>query len=90
MITINEINQTIINGNLTYDQLNSIAMALKLARTNLLKDNKRKLSVGDNVKFSNGSSVIEGKIQDMKVKNSFVTTSSGIVYRVPTLMLEAA
>jgi ASC-1-like (ASCH) protein len=90
MTTINEINQTIINGNLTYDQLNSIAMALKLARTNLLKDNKRKLSVGDNVKFSNGSSVIEGKIQDMKVKNSFVATSSGIVYRVPTLMLEAA
>jgi ASC-1-like (ASCH) protein len=90
MITINEINQTIINGNLTYDQLNSIAMALKLARTNLLKDNKRKLSVGDNVKFSNGSSVIEGKIQDIKVKNSFVATSSGIVYRVPTLMLEAA
>jgi hypothetical protein len=90
MTTINEINQTIINGNLTYDQLNSIAMALKLARTNLLKDNKRKLSVGDYVKFSNGSSVIEGKIQDMKVKNSFVATSSGIVYRVPTLMLEAA
>jgi ASC-1-like (ASCH) protein len=90
MTTINEINQTIINGNLTYDQLNSIAMALKLARTNLLKDNKRKLSVGDYVKFSNGSSVIEGKIQDIKVKNSFVTTSSGIVYRVPTLMLEAA
>jgi ASC-1-like (ASCH) protein len=90
MTTINEINQTIINGNLTYDQLNSIAMALKLARTNLLKANKRKLSVGDNVKFSNGSSVIEGKIQDIKVKNSFVATSSGIVYRVPTLMLEAA
>jgi hypothetical protein len=89
MIKINDINDTIINGDLTYDQLHSIAMALKLARNNLAKKAIVELKVGDKVTFGVGGLVRSGVIVKIMTKNSIVSVS-GVTYRVPSLILKSA
>ena len=89
MATIQEINQSIMFGNLTNDQLNSIIGAVKFARTQLLQQNKRSLRIGSDVKFvssRNGQTII-GKVTAIKTKN--VIVNAGFTnWRVPANMLE--
>lgn len=89
MASIQEINQSIMFGNLTNDQLNSIINAVKFARTQLLQQNKRSLQIGSDVKFVNSRNgqTLFGKVTSIKTKNVIVAT--GLTnWRVPANMLE--
>jgi hypothetical protein len=90
-MTINEINQSIMFGKFDNDQLNSIIMAVKFARAQIIKKNCRSFVVGDAVKFvsSRTGNTITGTVQKILIKNITVKTNVGL-YRVPANMLEAA
>lgn len=96
MATIQEINRTIISGEFTNDQLNSIMAAVKFARNQIANVNKFTLVKGTQVKFVNsrtGQTVV-GTVEDVKRKfihvreNTSGRLTSG-VWRVPASMLEA-
>lgn len=94
MATIQEINSSIIAGNFTDDQLNSIAMAIKFARTQLATKNKFAFRAGTSVKFVHnrtGQTVL-GTVE--KVNRKFIIVrEQGKAFgswRVPANMLEAA
>jgi hypothetical protein len=52
MKTINEVNQAIMFGQFTNDELNTISNAIKFARHQLISENKRSLRIGQNVAFN--------------------------------------
>ena len=88
MATIQEINSSIIFGQFTNDQLNSIIGAVKLARTNLTKQNRRAITIGSNVKFVNSKTgiTVVGRVSKIMTKNVLVDT--GVTrWRVPASML---
>lgn len=91
MATIQEINSSIIGGNFTNTQLDSIMMAVKFARNQLATQAKFTFVKGTNVKFTNsrtGQTVI-GSVE--KVNRKFIIVRSGMTnWRVPANMLEAA
>ena len=95
MVSINDINQTIIRGDFTNDQLDSIIMAVKFARNTIIKRNKSSLRVGDSVKWTSrrtGATVF-GTVE--KVNRKFIIVREnrfntlGGSWRVPANMLEA-
>jgi hypothetical protein len=89
--TIQQINSAIMFGNLSNVELNSIVDAVKFARTQLTKQNKRAFQLGDTVKFTsnrNGLTYV-GTVRKVKIKYILVSTPGG-VYNVPANMLEAA
>jgi hypothetical protein len=89
--TIQQINSAIMFGNLTNVELNSIVDAVKYARIQLTKQNKRAFQLGDFVKFTsnrNGLTYV-GTVRKVKIKYILVSTPGG-VYNVPANMLEAA
>lgn len=93
MTTINDINQTIIRGDFTNEQLDSIVMAIKFARNTLVKKNKQSMWVGDTVKFTSSRSgeTVLGTVQ--KINRKFIVVrengNRNLVWRVPANMLEA-
>jgi hypothetical protein len=89
MPTISEINHEIMQGSFTNDQLNSIVSAVKFRRSQIGKEIKRSIRVGDNVKFYHPKLGLDlsGSVQSVKIKNVTVTTARGS-YRVPASMLE--
>ena len=97
MATIQEINRSIIAGNFTNDQLNSIVQAIKFARNQIATQNKFTLVKGTQVKFvsSKTGQYIVGTVEDVKRKYIHVRENTsgrlvGGVWRVPANMLEAA
>ena len=93
MVSINDINQTIIRGDFTNEQLDSIVMAIKFARNTLVKKNKQSMWVGDAVKFTSSRSgeTILGTVQ--KINRKFIVVrengNRNLTWRVPANMLEA-
>jgi hypothetical protein len=94
MVTIQDINSTIIAGSFTNEQLDSIAMAIKFARNQLAAKVKFTLVKGTSVKFTSsrtGKTVI-GTVE--KVNRKFIIVrEKGMMFqtwRVPANMLEAA
>lgn len=92
MATIQEINSSIIAGNFTNDQLNSIACAIKFARGQMIKQNRRSMTLGTTVKFTNSRTgmVITGTVEKIMTKNVLVNATSGGRWRVPANMIEFA
>lgn len=91
MATIQDINSTIIAGNFTNDQLDSIVMAVKFARNQIATKNKFTFVKGTKVKFvsSRTGKVIIGEVTD--VKRKYIHVRSAMTnWRVPANMLEAA
>lgn len=89
MITIQQVNETIMFGNLSNDQLDSVIHAVKFARNQLMKANKRSLTIGSDVKFvsSRTGQYVFGKVTAIKTKN--VIVNAGFTnWRVPASMLE--
>jgi hypothetical protein len=89
-ITINQINQEIMFGNLTNDQLNSIIAALKFARNQMSKTKRWAFDPGQKVKFVSKGVLYIGVVQKVLTKNVSVKVQNGITYRVPAALLEAA
>jgi len=94
MVTIQDINSTIIAGSFTNEQLDSIAMAIKFARNQLAAKVKFTLVKGTNVKFTSsrtGQTVL-GTVE--KVNRKFIIVRENgkafSTWRVPANMLEAA
>lgn len=89
--TIQEINSAIMFGNFTNDQLNSINMAVKYARAQLVQNKRRQFRVGDAVKFTNSrdGKVHIGTVDRVKIKYVLVKTATAL-WNVPVSMLEAA
>lgn len=91
MLSIQEINSTIIAGNFTNDQLTSIIDAVKFARAQLTHQNKRNFQVGDTVKFNSTKmrQNVTGKVRKIAIK--YVTVDTGqTLWKVPANMLLAA
>lgn len=86
---INAINQAIIQGNWTNEQLDSITMAVKYARNQLGHQLKRQLRVGAPVRFHNSRRGYDmhGKVAKIAIK--FVTVDCGADgrWKVPANML---
>ena len=87
---IKQINAAIVSGIYTNDDLNSIVDALKFARAQLSKQNRRALMPGDTVKFTSNRNgmTYTGTVNKVKIKYVLVRTNSG-VFNVPANMLEA-
>jgi ferredoxin-fold anticodon binding domain-containing protein len=88
-MTINDINQAIIAGNFSNDQLNGIAMSIKFARNQLTQQNRRSITVGTQVRFTNSRTgrYEVGTVKEIKIKNVIINTGSS-TWRVPANMLE--
>lgn len=69
---IQQVNQAIMFGNFTNEELNSISDAIKFARTQIAKQNKREMTVGTIVKFTNSRTglPITGTVE--KVNRKFI------------------
>jgi hypothetical protein len=91
MATIQEINSAIMFGELTNEQLDSIVMAIKYRRSQMTRDIKRSLSLGDRVRFysSKRGQTYTGTVEKVAVK--YITVNTGLTrWRVPANMLEHA
>lgn len=91
MATIQEINSSIIQGGFTNEQLDSIYMAVKFARNQLIKQNKYSFSPGTKVKFvsSRTGQPVVGEV--LEIKRKYIHVRSGMTtWRVPANMLEQA
>lgn len=89
-MNVKEINSAIMFGNLTNAELSSVIDAVKFARAQLTKQNKRAFQLGDSVKFTsnrNGLTYV-GTVRKVKIKYILVNTPGGL-FNVPANMLEA-
>jgi len=98
-MSVDQINKAIMFGNLDLNQLDSVYMALKFARNELARKNKRALAVGDSVKFesSKRNQTVVGTVTKINRKYVIVREhnpyganllTGGTNWRVPAEMLE--
>jgi len=88
-MNIIQINTAILQGSLTNNELTSIIDAVKFARARLTEQNKRSLSIGDNVHFNSTKlkgAGVTGVVVKIAIKFVTVKTVSGM-WRVPANML---
>lgn len=90
MINIVDIRSTIVAGNFTNAELDSIQQAIQFARAQLTQRNKSAFRRGDTVKFTSNRNgqVYQGTVEKIAIKYINVRTHVG-VYKVPANMLEA-
>jgi hypothetical protein len=90
-MSVATITREIVAGTFTNDELNKIADAIRFARGQLTQQNRRSLTVGTSVKFTNTRTgqVVSGTIEKMALKFATVTTGTGR-WKVPASMLETA
>jgi hypothetical protein len=89
MLSIKEINQAIMFGSFTNEELVSIGDAIKFNRAQLTKQVKRSVTVGSNVKFTSNRNgmTYTGTVRKIAIK--FITVDTGKTFwRVPANMLE--
>jgi len=87
---LQEIRHAIKFGAFTNDELNTLSDAIRFARTELVHEVKRGLSIGDNVNFTSSRTGknITGVVEKIAVKYVTVRTVEG-GWRVPANMLSA-
>lgn len=90
---IQQVNQAIMFGNFTNTELDSIISAIKFARGQIVKQNKREMTVGTPVKFvsSRDGRTVLGTVK--KVNRKFILVNENgrpSTWRVPANMLEVA
>lgn len=92
MATIQEVNSSIMFGDFTNDQLNSIISAVKFRRAELTKQTKRQIRVGSQVRFvsSRTGQTVAGTVEKVAIKYITVRDSLRGLWRVPANMLEVA
>ena len=90
-MTLNEIQVAILNADLSNEELNILAEAIKYKRAQVGREVARSLPIGSQVKFTDTrrGQIIRGTLEAIKIKNATVATSVGR-YRVPMNMLSAA
>ncbi len=90
LVTIQQVNEAIMFGDFTHDQINSIIHAIKYRRAQMVKHQARILQPGDSVRFTSRGQVYYGTLTRMKIKNAVVRVSPSSTFNVPMSMLEAA
>ena len=88
-MNIMQINTAILQGGFTNNELTSIIDAVKFSRARLTEQNKRSLSIGDNVHFNSTKlkgAGVTGVVVKIAIKFVTVKTVSGM-WRVPANML---
>jgi len=87
-MSIQSINNEIIAGNFTNDELSSIINAVKFARARLADKTKRSLFLGDLVQFTSSKTgrTLQGTVNKIAIKYVTVATATGL-WRVPASML---
>ena len=90
MTELGSIRNAIISGRLSNQDLDSIADALRFARSQLGKRAVYSLRVGDTVKFTSPRSGVtfSGTVDKVKIKYILVATPQGR-YNVPANLVEA-
>ena len=90
-LTIQQVNEAIMFGNFTNDQINGIAMSVKYRRAQIVNETKRSLVKGDVVRFTHPKTgrvhqgaVVKISIKNIKVKEGFTT------WNVPASMISIA
>jgi len=90
-----EVNQKIMFGDFTNTELDSIISAIKFARANIAKQNKREMTIGTIVKFKNSRTGITVTGTVKKINRKFILVNEqktgsliGSTWRVPANMLE--
>jgi hypothetical protein len=85
---LQEIKHAIKFGSFTNDELNTLSDAIRFARTELVHEVKRGLSIGDNVTFTSSRTGkdVTGVVEKIAVKYVTVRTIEG-GWRVPANML---
>lgn len=87
---INDVNTAIMFGNYTYDQLNSIAMALKFARNEMGKVKRFAFDVGQRVRFTGKGQTFTGTVTAIMIKKAKVRIdNTNEVYIVPLVMIQS-
>jgi hypothetical protein len=88
MMSVQSINNEILAGNFTNDQLTSIIDAVKFARARLAEKTKRALTLGSKVQFTSSKTgqTLIGTVDKIAIKYVTVRTTSGL-WRVPASML---
>lgn len=87
-MNIQQINQAIMFGTWTNDELTSMIDAVKFARTRLSQRTKASLYIGDNVQFTSSKTgrTVLGVVVKIAIKYVTVKTVNGL-WRVPANML---
>ena len=89
---IQQVNQAIMFGNFSNAELDSIISAIKFARGQIVKQNKREMTVGSPVKFTSSRSgqTILGTVEKINRKFIIVRENGKAFgnWRVPANMLE--
>ncbi len=90
MASIQEINSSIMFGDLSNDQLNSIVSAIKFRRAQIAKQAVRTFWNGDRVKFVHPKTgqVHVGTVSKVAIKYISIN-AGGLVWRVPGNMVTA-
>jgi hypothetical protein len=88
MLTIQQVNSAIMLQTWTNTELSSMIDAVKWNRTNLAKQIKRSIRVGDNVEFTSSKTgrAMRGFVNKVAIKYVTVDTGMGL-WRVPANML---
>ena len=87
-MNIMQINTAILAGGFTNNELTSIIDAVKFSRARLTEQNKRSLTIGDNVNFTSSKTGrnVTGVVVKIAIKYVTVKTIQG-AWRVPANML---
>jgi hypothetical protein len=90
-MSIQTVNNEILAGNFTNDQLSSIIDAVKFARARLAEKTKRTVRLGSTVQFTSTKTGITlvGTVDKIAIKFVTVRTAQGL-WKVPANMLELA
>ncbi len=85
---VEQIKSAIVNGTFTNDDINVLVEAIKYARSQLGRQVKRSISVGDSVEFEDRriGYVHQGIVRKINIKYVHVETNKG-TFRVPANML---
>ena len=88
MLTIQQVNSAIMLQTWTNTELSSMIDAVKWNRTNLAKQIKRSIRVGDNVEFTSSKTgrAMRGFVNKVAIKYVTVDTGMGL-WKVPSNML---
>ena len=89
---IKQINSAIMFGTWTDTELRSMIDAVKWNRVQLQKQIKRRLALGDNVKFTSNKTgrTMQGTVTKIAIKYVTVSVPGWGSWKVPANMLEAA
>lgn len=88
-----QIQQAILSGTFSNEELNVIADAIKFARNKLATKIKRQISIGSRVTYRDGDLTRSGVVEKIAVKYASVRTDyfrgrANVIVRVPVNMLE--